>query len=315
MSKYKLNGLSLIPESYKKICELLDAVKPPGFRGISLLAVIRFFIRELRKDNIWIRSSAMAYHFFLALFPALIFLLTLIPYVPIHGLEINIEILVKSVIPPDIFELIWPTVKGIVSERKTGLLSLSFIITIYLMTQGVYVMMMAFNKDSQAFIRRNFFKERLIATLLVIIETLILLFAFSIHLLGTFAVDSLLNKGLVSDRFTSFFLLWLKWIMEFFIVFFGISFIYYFVPSVIKRWFFINPGSIIAFLLIILATVGFFYYVNNFANYNKIYGGLGAIVILMVWFYWISFSILIGFELNTSIEHAFLKSKEVENVL
>jgi membrane protein len=312
MNKYKLMESSLVSESYQRIFNLLETVKPPGFRGVSLLEVVRVFIRELRKDSIQIRSAAMAYHFFLALVPALIFLLTLIPYIPIHGLEINVEELGKSVIPPDTFELIWPTVKGIVSERKTGLLSLSFILTFYLTTQGVYVMMRAFYKDSQAFVKRNFVKERLIASFLVIIETIILLTAFAIHVLGTLTVDFLMDKGWISNRLTSFFLLGLKWLMEFFIVFFGVSFIYYIVPSVIKRWFFISPGSIIAFLLIIFATGGFFYYVDNFASYNKIYGSLGAIVILMVWFYWISFAILIGFELNTSIEHAFLKSKEVE---
>ncbi|HEY7534893.1 MAG TPA: YihY/virulence factor BrkB family protein [Thermodesulfobacteriota bacterium] len=268
-------------------------------------------MRELKKDNIWIRSSAMAYHFFLALFPALIFLLTLIAYIPIDGLEMEVEVLGKSIIPPDTFEFIWPAVKGIVSEKKTGLLSVSFILTLYLTTQGVYVMIMTFYKDSLAFVKRSFVKERLIAALLVIIETLLLLLAFAIHVLSTYVIGFLMHKG-TSHSITSLFLIGLKWFLEFFIVFFGVSFIYYVIPSVIKRWSFINPGSIIAFLMIILATAGFFYYVNNFADYNKIYGSLGAIVILMVWFYWVSFAILIGFELNTSIDHACLNNRKLE---
>jgi len=312
MSKLDFHHLLLISELYQKIVKLLATVKPPGFRGISLLEVVMFFINELKKDNIWIRSAAMAYHFFLALFPALIFLLTLIPYVPINGLEKDVEVIGRSIIPPATFGLIWPTVKGIVSDKKAGLLSFSFILTLFLAAHGVYVMMVAFYKDSLAFVRRDFVRERLVAILLVIIETLVLILTFVIHFFGKSMIDFLVFNGFISHSIFPFFLSGLKWFIVLIMVFFGVSIIYYIAPSVIKRWLFISPGSIIAFLLITLATGAFFYYVSNFANYNKIYGSLGAIVILMIWFYWISFAILIGFELNTSIDHAFLKRVETE---
>lgn len=287
-----------VPVSFSKRIVL------PGFEGMPLYDVLHFFITGILKNSLSTRAASLAFRFFMALFPFIIFLFSIIPYMPIDNFQIYLMEVLRSVLPDNAFQMAEDTINDLILNKHNGLLSFGFIFAIYLASNGVNSMIIAFNDSYHAVKKGSFIQNRLRAFFILIILTLLMIIAigliiFSDSILNYLIAQDILNKGFLVYAFKI-----VKYLVLLMLFFLGISSIYYFGNVKNEKFRFISAGSTLATLLSILLSSGFAFYVNNFASYNKIYGSIGTLIVIMLWLYFNSLVLLIGFELNASIKHA-----------
>ncbi|PSR02905.1 MAG: hypothetical protein BRD50_06685 [Bacteroidetes bacterium SW_11_45_7] len=177
------------------IIRWLDKAKEvslPGCEGVPVYYVISFFFKEIQRDTISVRASSIAFNFFLAIFPAIIFFFTLIPYIPVEGLQENLNQIIKELMPESVYVLIQDTISDIINRPRSGLLSIGFITTIYFATNGVAAIMETFDKIMANFKRRNFLQKRLVALKLTVILSVLLLLTLVLIVGGNWIVDGIL---------------------------------------------------------------------------------------------------------------------------
>jgi membrane protein len=276
----------------------------PGFDGMPLYDVALFFVRGLQKGALSMRAAAFSYNFFLALFPAIIFFFTIIPYIPIAGFQDQLLELMRNFIPRKAYEAVEETLFDIVKRPRGGLLSLGFIMAVYFSTNGIHSLIESFNQTRHTIETRSWIKQRLISIVLVIILSLLVIIAIVMITLGPLALDFLVQHHILRVSFSYYLIIAGKWIISSAMLFFAFSFLYYLAPAAESRFRFISAGSTLSTVLTILASVGFNYYVNSFSRYNTLYGSIGTLIIVMVWIYFNAMIVLIGFELNVSIRNA-----------
>ena len=274
---------------------LLDSVA-------TIYKVLKVLINKLIQFDIDVRAAAVAFNFTLAIFPSIIFMFSLIPYIPVEHLDERIINLLSTVMPAGIFKEAKTTIVEIVSKPRGGVLSLGFIFALYASTSGVMALMRAFNTADRTVEKRSFIKARLIAVMINFFLTFVLVLAIVVLIVGRLSVDFLFDEGILNRDITFYTIQFLSYIVIFFVFFITISIIYYFAPVSHKRWKFINTGSITASILTILITNLFSYYLSNFASYNRLYGAIGTFIALMVWLYLIALILILGFEINASIQ-------------
>ncbi len=276
----------------------------PGFEGMSVNYVWTFFINGIQKGSITSRASSLSFNFFLALFPAIIFFFTLIPYVPIPHFQDQLLELIKNVLPDNAYEAARTTIEDIIRHQRGGLLSFGFLAALYFATNGVHAMIDAFNKTFHSIETRSFIKQRAISLILTIVLSFLVVTAISLIITQEYFIKWITHQGLIKSKTKLIFILATKWIIIAALLFFTISFLYYFGPSRKRKWKFISAGSTLATILSILTSFCFSYFVNNFGQYNKLYGSVGTLIVLLLWIYFNSLILLIGFELNASINKA-----------
>lgn len=271
----------------------------PGFNGIPIYDVTEFFYKQVRTVGMIERGAAIAFNFVMAIPPAIIFLFTLIPYLPISNQFIKeIFALIRDIVPGQKNNsAIISFLQDIIKHPRNGLLSFGFLVALFYSSNAMMGIMRSFDKNYIGFRKRKGLQRRGMAIKLTVI--LFLLVMASILILVTqgavlkwIGIQNLTVRNIIKN---------LRWIVIVLLFFYSISFIYRHAPAVHKKWKLINPGSIVATFLMILFTMLFSYYVNNFGNYNKLYGSIGTIMILMLLIYFNSLVLLIGFELNVSI--------------
>jgi membrane protein len=282
----------------------------PGFDGVALYDVGVFFWQSIVKGSITTRASAVAFSFFLALFPAIIFLFTLIPYVPIKNFQVELFLLIQEFLPPNAFSTVEGTIQDILTNPRGGLLSLGFFMALIFSTNGLASMMSAFDASLHTFKRRTWYGQRLIAIMMLFILAFLLTLTVTLITSGQFAINYLVEHGILQDNFTYYLLTFGKWVVTVSLFFFAYSFLYYFAPAKKTRWRFISAGGTLATILSILTMIGFSYYITNFGRYNKLYGSIGTLLVVLLLFYLMSLILLIGFELNASINEAHQKALE-----
>ena len=272
----------------------------PGFDKLPIYFVAKFFIKGIRQGLLDTKASSMAFRFFMALFPTLIFLLTLLPYIPIPDFKMELLKLLEDLLPESGYLFVEETVVDLVTDTDGGSLSFGFIFAIFLATNGIDSMLLAFEDSINVSHNRNFFHKKLLSIQLLFILTFLIIIAIGAILFSVYLVNFVLEKSSIA----SILLLTGKWIIMAAICFFAISFIYYIGGNRKLKWRFFSAGSTLATLMVLLVSFGFGYYVDNFANYDKIYGSIGTIIVIMLWIYFNSFVLLVGFELNASIQQA-----------
>ncbi|TSD66378.1 YihY/virulence factor BrkB family protein [Inquilinus sp. KBS0705] len=287
---------------YQYLTDWAKTVYIPGFRPLPLYTVIVFFVEEIQKTSLTNRAAALAYNFMLALFPATIFIFTMIPYIPVKHFQSELLKLLALILPTDAYRAFESNLVDIIVTKNGKLLSLGFITALYFATNGVSNLMQAFNKSSLILETRTWLKRRIIALALTVVISIALLIAIVIMIAGQ-SVIHYLQRTLDSEAHFWFYLIALsRWLIILVIFFVSICILYRYGPSNKRKWKFINPGSILATSLAILTSIGFTYYTNNFSSYNKVYGTLGTLIVVMVWLYLNSLILLIGFELNASVD-------------
>jgi membrane protein len=281
----------------------------PGLDGMALYDVMVFFWRSIVDGSLSTRASAIAFSFFLAIFPAIIFIFTLIPYIPIDNFQDQLFLLIKDMVPAEAFTAIEETVENILKVKRSGLLSLGFFMALIFSTNGFASMMSAFDASLHSFERRTWLGQRLIALLLLAILSVLLTIAIALITYGQSFINYLVNNGYLKDHFIFYALTLGKWIVILFLFFIANSFLFYLAPAKKTKWRFISAGGTLSTILCIFTFVGFSYYINNFGQYNKLYGSIGTLLVIMLLMYLISMILLIGFELNASINEAIKQSK------
>ena len=285
----------------------------PGFRGVPLYDVGLFFIRGMKKSSISIRANSISYSFIIAFVPAVLFLFTLIPYIPVTGLEENIMLTLQEVIPNEAFILLRSTIEDIITNQQTGLLSISFLISLYFASNGVIAIMNAFNQSSHSIESRTAVKKHLVSLLLVLILAVNMIVSGAALALSSVLLYFMEGKGIISDNSTLFLLQAGQWVIILLTSLIAFSSIYYLAPAKKRVFPFFSAGSVIASLLSVISFKVFTIFIENFSNYNKFYGSLGSMIMIIVWINLTALMLLIGFELNASIYAASVNEQEGKN--
>jgi len=277
----------------------------PGFQGAPIFDVAQMFFQGIKKGTFSTRASSLAFKFFFAIFPGIIFLFTLIPLIPYEGFQEVLLNFIKSDIPKGLRDVAISTIEDLISTPRGGLLSFNFLLMLYLTTNGVHSLMVEFNNSYHITETRNPFQQRLISIVLAIVLTLLLVFSIGLIIVTTVMVNVAESKNLeVDDSISDALFHGAKWVAVFALYYFAIAILYYFGPAKRKHFKFFSPGSIITTLLLILTSYGFSIYLQYFSTYNKIYGSIGTVMVVMLWFYINSYILLLGFDINASIATA-----------
>ncbi|MBI4931151.1 MAG: YihY/virulence factor BrkB family protein [Bacteroidetes bacterium] len=272
----------------------------PGFEKIPLYDVAGFFWKGITKGSLPMRASAVAFSLFLAIFPSIIFLFTLIPYIPIANFQEQLLGLFASVMPHNAYEATKDTIMDIVTNQRGGLLSIGFISAMYFSTNGFNALITAFNTSYHDIETRKPIHQRLVSVLLVVISTVLIVIAIGLIIFSEIAIHKIFTHG----EFVYHLIRFGRWIILFCLFFCLISFMYYLGPSQKVRWKFISAGSTMSTLLMVITSSGFAYYVDHFGKYNKLYGSIGTLIVILLWIYFNALVLLVGFELNASIKQA-----------
>lgn len=282
----------------------------PGFNGVSLYHVIKFFTRQVRKTSFTERAAAISYNFIMAIPPICLFLFSLIPHLPFvkkNGLEKQVDTLIKSIIPADGYNKnLINFVNGFLEHTRTGLLSFGFILLLYFGSNGMMGIMRSFNKNYIGAQKRTGLKKRWIAIRLTILNMSLLLACLLLLVMQGVVLKWL---GITNINVKNAIGL-LRWFLIVGLIFYSIAFIYKYAPDIKKNWRLASPGSILATFLSILGTIGFSLFVNNFGRYNALYGSIGTIIVVMSLIYINSLILLVGYELNVSIHSLQVMAEE-----
>jgi len=296
----------------KNLIRELKAIWAEYEEHYVLCRIISILYQKIFQFDIDVRAAAVAYNFTLAVFPTIIFLFSLLPYMPIDHLDLKMIGFLKGTIPKNLHEDLTELIREIVNKKRGGVLSFGFIFALYASTSGIMALIRSFNLTYKTNENRGFIKERVIAVALNFLLTFVLLIAFVAFILGNFVVKMLTKEGLIEYNFTYYLTKSLTYLSIFSVFFFTISIIYYYAPAIHKRWKFFNAGSITASILTISVTNIFSYYLVNFASYHKIYGSIGSLIALMVWLYFIALILIVGFEINASIDQVKTEDSDQE---
>lgn len=310
-----LINLNRFKKLWERIAERAEKISLPFFDGVPLYDVTLFFWRSIVDGSITTRASAIAFSFFIALFPAIIFLFTLIPYIPIRNFQNELYLLIQQLVPVSTFETIESTLSDIVLKQRGGLLSLGFFMALIFSTNGLASMMSAFDATIHSIERRSWLSQRLAAIVLLFILAVLLTIAIALLTGGQLLIIYLREYNILRDDFLISILVVGKWIVIVSLFFFAYSFLYYMAPAKKTKWRFISAGGTLATGLSIIAMLGFSFYINNFSQYNKLYGSIGTLLIILLLMYLMSLILLVGFELNASIYQAHSEKEDYENAL
>ena len=306
--KYKHKRIILQWNPGRRLITRLRKIRLKKHENVSLYKIIKLFFHNLAEDEIMDRSNAVAYNFILAIFPSIIFLFTLIPFLtPLFPDITNQSILgfLGDMMPASMYDVISPTVMDIVSNQRGGLLSLGFVFSIYLSTNGTMALIRAFNACYRTVERRSGLKTRLIATGLTFNLAFVVFLAIILLVVGQLVLEYFVQfSWLHLSSFTVFLLFFLRFVVIFIVFFIAISALYYFGPAIHYNWRFFSIGSFIATLLTLVVCYGFSYYITNFATYNKVYGSIGVLIAIMVWVQLVTVVLLLGYEVNATLHHA-----------
>jgi membrane protein len=286
-----------------QIDALMHKWYPPGFKGMSVGEVYDFYILALRDSSILERAYSASFKFFMGLFPGLIFLMTLIPYLPIPNFQNSLLLALQGIIPDQIYPLAEQTIIDVIRNKNTGLLSLGFFIAMIFSTNGMNGIMRAFNDSALITEDRKPLKQRLHAAGLTLLGLVVLVGMISFIIITNKYFLYLRKEEGISNTLYQI-LIYSRWLIIYMIIYLMIASIFFFAPARHVRHNFFSPGSIASTFCGIVFTYLFTVYINNFSNYNKIYGILGTFPLLLVWIFLNIVSLLIGFELNVSIMSA-----------
>jgi membrane protein len=287
--------------AYRKFIVWLKQLRFAGGRA-SVYDVVDRMIQELKLDSITKRASYMSFNLTVALFPTIIFLFTLIPYIPVPNLNVDILQFLGDLMPKELYAATATTIEDIVNIPHGGLLSFGFGTALVLSSNGIMALLDAFEKKYPWFKHRTYLRKRVIATVLTIVLSLVLLFAIAGIFFGTYIIDALVYYEIVSETLTAQLISLLKYGSVVGLFLLTTCLIYYYVPPVHDKWPFVSAGAIVATLLIFLVSALFILYVKIFDSYNHFYGSIGALVGFMVWLDFVCMTLILGFEVNVSID-------------
>ncbi|MGV6828604.1 MAG: YihY/virulence factor BrkB family protein [Flavobacteriales bacterium] len=293
----------------KQLILLCKKIKLPGFSGLSVFDLIKTYVFGIIEGTFTTRAGSIAFSFFMALFPFLLFLLSLIPLIPIANFQQEFLSFIAGVLPPQTAGFFLPIIEDIAMNPRGGLLSFVFILTIFLMANGVNAIFSGFEYSYHVTINRNFIKQYLVALFVSIFLALLLLVAVIFIVYSEYVIATLKNKDILSNDV--FWITTLRYVIFVILVYFVVAILYYFGIKEGKTIRFFSVGALVTTLLFILTTYLFGIYIENFSNYNQLYGSIGALLIMMLYIWINSNLLLLGFELNATLK--IMKNQNQQN--
>jgi membrane protein len=276
--------------------------------GVSTKQFLHDLNQEISNDNVFNGAAALGFYLTLAIFPAIILLMTIIPYLPIARVDEAIMDLLGQALPAEAFDMVAGVVAEVTSDRRGGLLSFSLLGTLWAASSGMYAIMQQLNITYDVKEGRSFVRARVTALMLSLLFIVLVIGAFSLIVLGGVIQEWLGTRLGFSGTLLTFFAVF-RWIVIVLALLLGFAMIYRYAPNVEQKFMFITPGSIFGVTLLTIVSLGFAIYTRNFADYNATYGSIGAVIILMLWLYIAGLVILIGSEINALLEHYSSKGK------
>ncbi len=328
-----------VTDWYNKEDNFLRRVRFPG-TNLPLLTVLVNFVKFFTKGRTIDRAAGVAFNFFVALFPLVLFFFTLIPYIPIpHLYERVLMLLNDFFIPSGTLDYVTETIDGIMNQPHDGLLSISIVLCLVFGSGGIVAFFNGFRNVYADYITskglgvKGWVIQRLFALIMLVIIGLLIVISVLLISLGGTAIRYLVENNIIEKGSISFFLfVVLRWVVGIFALGFGISLLYYFgnvrfkehYRKELKRprasgkkyreFIVFSPGTILATTLFVLGTVAFNAYISNFSRYNVLYGSIGTLIILLLWIWVIAILILAGNDLNSGIRREAMKLSSVEDV-
>ena len=274
----------------------------PGLNRIPLYNLVKFVYDEVNEDALLTRANSMAFSFFLAIFPGLIMLISLLPYFPISmDFFGTLQVSIKQIIPGSAGDMIFKTIKDIATIPQSGVLSFGFFLSIWFSSNGMMSMMSGLAKDyPTTFKQRGDFHKRLVSIQLTFLVALVLVASMVLIILGNTILGFVFHYIHVDSQIEIGFSV-LRWLVVLLLFYTTFSTIYRFGSSTWRPIPFFNPGALLATVLSIATSWGFSFYVDNFGSYNKLYGSIGTLIVLMIWIQLNCLILLLGFELNAGI--------------
>jgi membrane protein len=265
---------------------------------------------ETLADDVFNLAAQQAYYFFFALFPALLALISIASFFPIENLTGEINTMLQRVAPEDVTRIITDQIQKIGQTSAGGILTLAFFFTLWSSSSAVVAMCSTLNAAYDITESRPWWKVRLTAIGLTIGLALFILVSITLVVAGPALAEKIAEMMRLGPVFTWSWKI-LQWPVVFVLVATAVALVYYFAPDAEQDWTWITPGSVVATLLWVVASLAFRFYVTNFASYNETYGAIGGVMVLLLWFYVSGIALLIGAELNAEIEHASPYGKDV----
>jgi len=292
--------------------EFLRKIKIPGMEGLSLFDVLEMYTIGIFKGALTMRAGSISYSFFMALFPFLLFVINLLPYVPFIDYQEDFLPFLESVFPPNTLDVFQSTTANIFAEKRGGLLTTSFFFSMFLMANGVNSLFSGFQESYHTTINVNFIKQYITAFGVALLLALFLfLTVIAIPIVEIYVVQNLADYGLIASDLVGIKVA--KYIIFTLMFYIVIATFYHFGSAEKTKNKFFTSGAVLSTLLFVVTTYLFGIYVNNFAKYNELYGSIGAILILMLYIWLNSNILLLGYELNGTLrrlrEKAEIKKK------
>jgi membrane protein len=262
------------------------------------------FLKDLyggiEEDTVFSGAAALAYYWMLAIFPAAIFLLSLLPFLPIPDLQQSLTDVVRQAIPGQASQLLLGVITDVTSNRRGGMLSFGLLFTLWSASTGLYALMQQLNITYNVKETRNFLELRATAILLMLLCFILIVGAFALIVFGgklQGLIASVFDNRILYAAFAV-----LRWVIIVACILVAFAVIYHYGPNVRKRFRVLSSGSVAGTVLLIAGSLGFQYYVSRFSNFSATYGALGAVIILLLWLYLTGLVILIGSEINVLLE-------------
>lgn len=292
----KIPVINLIVRFFKQI-------RLPGFEGLSIYDLLELYVLGIVKGTLTTRASAIAFSFFTAIFPFLLFVIILIPIIPIEGFQEEFLDFLQSFLPPQTSDFFMSNIfDNISGGRGAGLLSSVFVLSMLLMANGVNAVFSGFENSYHEQLTRNVFQQYLYALGVALILVVLVLLTVAFFGYTQIYIITPLNDALETEKATSEqWIAVVKYVFFILMVYLATATLYYFGTKEGRQTRFFSVGALLTTLLIILTSYLFGVYIDNFSQYNKLYGSIGALLILLLYLWLNSNILLLGYELNASL--------------
>jgi membrane protein len=280
------------------------ATSLPGFQGVPIYSVVVFLYNEIFKNPMLMtRANAIAFSFFMSLFPTMIILLSLIPFLPFKRKSIveQLAFAIEGIMPNQTGRELFKSIIHFLDNPRGDFLSIGFILAIYFASNGIMSLMKNFERSHKVFRKRTIVQKRMRAVGMTFMLGLLLLVSFLLVILGNQLIHLIVVLFKLGKSVESLLLQPIRWISVLALVYFGVALIYRFGIAMRRKLNFFSPGASTAATLSLLSSIVFSYYVDKFGNYNKVYGSFVAGIVLLLWLQLNAIILIVGFELNAAI--------------
>lgn len=294
----------LFSRTVRRTIGALQRIVLPGFGGFSVYHISRFFFHALFNGNLVDRAAAISFRLFTALFPAIIVLLTLIPFIPVPDFQEKLLGSFRSMLPREVYHFVEGLLHDLLLRKHSALLSVSFVFGLYLASNSMHAILQGFRQSTYVTDWYRPWKQRLVSVLLMLLFTLLCVVATAVLTISSWGRSFLHEHGDHLHFVEGMGFDILSWVTSVLLVLMAVSLLYHAGTPGKSRFQLVTPGAVLAIVLIFLLSRALAFVFTNVTDYNALYGSIGVILAVQLWLYFNMIVLLVGYELNTSIAKA-----------